>query len=307
MKQFRRLLPLFLIASSLSAQFPMFKAPTEEIKRKWLDLPYASLSEAQKLDIYLPDEGDGPFPVILAIHGGAFLGGDKADGQLTPMLEGLRRGYAVVSINHRLSSEATFPAAVHDVKAAVRWLRAHAEEYKLDGTRIVAWGPSAGGYLAAMAGVTCGVAELEDLSLGNADYSSCVQAVVDWFGPINFLTMDEQFRKSGKGRPNHGEADSPASLFMGRRITEIPEKVAASNPESYLSVDDPPILIMHGTDDPVVPVEQSIEFAEKLGRIIGSEKCRLILLSGAGHGGPQFSSPETLNQVFEFIDRVLKD
>ncbi|MDZ7372237.1 MAG: prolyl oligopeptidase family serine peptidase, partial [candidate division KSB1 bacterium] len=144
-------------------------------------------------------------------------------------------------------------------------------------------------------------------SLGNSEYSSCVQAVVDWFGPINFLTMDEQFRKSGKGRPVHSEADSPASLFMGRRITEIPEKVAASNPESYLSVDDPPILIMHGTDDPVVPVEQSIEFADKLGRIIGSEKCRLVLLQGAGHGSPQFSASENLNKVFEFLECVLKD
>ena len=98
-------------------------ANTEHIKRKFLDIPYANLSPAQKLDIYLPDEGDGPFPVIVSIHGGAFMGCDKADLQVMPMLQGLKRGYAVVAVNYRLSWEAKFPALVQDVKAAIRWIR----------------------------------------------------------------------------------------------------------------------------------------------------------------------------------------
>ncbi len=274
--------------------------------RKWLDLAYAQVSPAQKLDIYLPEEGDGPFPVIVSIHGGAFRFGDKADGQLTPMLEGLKRGYAVVSINYRMSGEATFPAAVHDVKAAIRWIRARAAEHHLDGERNAVWGGSAGGHLAAMAGVTGGVAELKDLTLGNAEHSSRVQAVVDWFGPIDFLTMDKAFKASGKGKPDHSEAHSPESLYLGQKITEIPERGRASNPETYISADDPPFLIQHGTDDPLVPVEQSIAFAEKLQAVIGKEKCTLILLEGAGHGSREFSAPENLERVFAFLDRFLK-
>ena len=101
-------------------------AEVSAIKRKWQDIAYANLSPSQKLDIYLPDEGDGPFPVIVSVHGGAFMFGDKVDGQLTPMLEGLKRGYAVVSINYRLSGEALFPANITDVKAAIRGVKANA-------------------------------------------------------------------------------------------------------------------------------------------------------------------------------------
>jgi len=106
------------------------RANTDNIKRKWLDVAYATKSQAQKLDIYIPDEGEGPFPVILSIHGGAFKSGDKGDGQVIPMLEGIKRGYAVVSINYRLSGEAIFPAQIYDVKAAVRWIRANAKQLK---------------------------------------------------------------------------------------------------------------------------------------------------------------------------------
>ena len=161
----------------------MPKAKNEQIKNKWLDIGYASTSPAQKMDIYIPENGDGPFPVIISIHGGAFMMGDKADGQVNPMLEGLKRGYAVVSINYRMSGEAIFPALMHDVKAAIRYVRANAAKYKLNPDKIAAWGGSAGGYLSAMAGTSGDIQTLEDLSLGNAAFSSKVQAVVDWFGP----------------------------------------------------------------------------------------------------------------------------
>jgi len=217
------------------------------IKRKWLDIAYAAVSPAQKLDIYLPDQGPGPFPVIVAIHGGAFRTGDKADGQLSPMLEGLKQGFAVVSLNYRLSGEAVFPAPIQDAKAAIRWLRAHAAEYKLEGAKIAVWGGSAGGYLAALAGVSGGVTEWDDPGLGNLEESSRVQAVVDWFGPVDFLKMDEHFRASRKGRADHGEADSPESRYLGKKLADIPDLVRAANPETYITPDDPPFLIQHGT------------------------------------------------------------
>ena len=123
---------LVVISSFLHAIAQAPAADISRIKNKWLDIPYANKSASEKLDIYLPDEGKGPFPVIISVHGGAFLGGDKADAQLNPMLQGLKLGYAVVSVNYRLSGEAIFPANIMDVKAAVRWVKANARQYKLN-------------------------------------------------------------------------------------------------------------------------------------------------------------------------------
>jgi acetyl esterase/lipase len=281
-------------------------AKTGAIKNKWIDIPYATASAAQKLDVYLPEEGSGPFPVIISIHGGAFRMGDKADIQLTPMLEGLKRGYAVVSINYRLSGEAIFPAQIYDVKAAIRWIRANAATYKLNPGKMAAWGGSAGGHLASMAGTTAGVKELEDLKQGNETNSSSIIAVVDWFGPINFNTMDAQFKISGKGKTDHDDANSPESELVGKKITEAQNLVKYANPATYITKDDPPFLIQHGTLDPLVPTEQSIEFAKDLEKILGKEKVTIKLLEGAGHGTPQFNSAENLEIVFKFLDKYLK-
>lgn len=281
-------------------------AETSWIKTKYLDLAYASESPAQKLDIYLPNEGVGPFPVIISIHGGAFKFGDKADGQLTPMLEGLKHGYAVVGVNYRLSGEALYPAQINDIKATIRFLRANASEYNLDKEKFVTWGGSAGGNLAAMAGTSGDVKELEDLSLGNAGESSRVQAVVDWFGPIDFLQMDPQFIASGKGKADHSEAGSPESMLLGQQITNVPELVKLANPTTYISADDPPFLIQHGTEDMMVPTQQSENFAAALQKVTGNEKVTLILLKGANHGGKQFDDASNLKIVFEFLDKNLK-
>jgi acetyl esterase/lipase len=285
-------------------------ANTDHIQRKFLDISYAQVSAAEKLDIYLPDAGEGPFPVIVAIHGGAFMGCDKADVQVLPMLEGLKRGYAVVSINYRLSWEAQFPALVFDAKAAVRWIRANAEQYRLNPDKIAAWGGSAGGYLASMLGTTAGIEELEDLNLGNPHQPSNVQAVVAWFGPTNFLKMDDQLQASGlapQPEQSHNAAESPESLLLGGKITEIPERVKAANPETYIRPHAPPFFLQHGLNDAVVPVQQSIEFAEKLKQAIGAEKVLLELLEGAEHADPAFETLPNVNKVLDFLDRCLKN
>jgi acetyl esterase/lipase len=276
------------------------------IKRKWLDIPYANLSPAEKLDIYLPDGGDGPFPVIISIHGGGFMYGDKADEQLNPMLKGLNHGYAIVSINYRMSGEAIFPANINDVKAAIRWVKANAAEYKFSPKRIALWGGSAGANLAALAGTSGDVKELEDMSMGNANQSSRVMAVVDWFGPTNFLLMDEQLKETGNGKPIHNETNSMESKVLGQKITKIPERVKMANPESYITSDDPPFLIQHGTKDPIVPTQQSVLFYEKLVKVLGKEKVTLYLLEGVQHGGKEFETPENLQIVFSFLDKILK-
>ena len=294
------------LASNAQPRGGMPQAHNSTIKNKWLDVAYASLSAAQKLDIYLPDEGQGPFPVIFSIHGGAFMMGDKADGQVNPMLEGLKRGYAVVSVNYRLSGEAIFPAQIQDVKTALRFIRANAKKYHLNPAKIAAWGGSAGGHLSALLGTSEGVAALEDKSTGNLSESVAVQAVVDWFGPIEFIEMDKQFLISKKGEPAHSAADSPESKLVGKQITTVPELVKNASPATYITPNDPPFLIEHGTLDPLVPTEQSIYFAAALEKSLGKNKVILKLLEGAGHGGPQFETPENLKLVFAFLDKYLK-
>lgn len=238
------------------------------------------------------------------------MGCDKSDAQVMPMLEGLKRGYAVVAINYRLSWEAKFPALVQDAKAAVRWIRANAARYEFDPHRIAAWGGSAGGYLASMLGTTAGIPELEDLSLGNPDQPSNVQAVVAWFGPTDFLKMDEQLAESGFAQQEdqlHCGANSPESILLGQKITEIPERVRAANPETYIRPGTPPFYLQHGTKDCVVPVQQSIIFASNLSKILGKAKVRLELLPDAEHADPKFETPENVNKMLDFLDECLKN
>jgi acetyl esterase/lipase len=289
-------------------RFEWLPARVEHIKRKYLDIPYAPLSSTQKLDVYLPDEGEGPFPVIVSIHGGAFMGGDKSDDQVMPMLEGLKRGYAVVAVNYRLSWEAPFPALVHDVKAAIRWIRTNSMQYHFSKEKIAAWGRSAGGYLSAMLGTTAGVRLLEDQTLGNPDQPSDVRAAVDWFGPTNFLTMDELLTNGGmppESGMEHNGTNSPESLLLGAQITKIPDLVEAANPETYISPAASSFLIQHGTKDATVPVQHSIGFAAKLCQIIGDERVMLDLIKEADHEDPRFETPENVNKVLDFLDRAL--
>lgn len=284
-------------------------ADTGHIKNKICDIPYAGLSPSQKLDIYFPDQGGGPYPVIVWIHGGAFMCGDKGDFQVSPILKSLKRGYALISINYRLSWEAKFPALIHDARVAIRWIKANAAQYNLTGDRIAVWGASAGGYIAYFIGISPDVPGLEDLGLGDADQSSDVQAVVVWFGPTNFLLMDQHLAESGLAPDPfkaHSGSDSPESLLLGGKITDIKEKVEEASPEKYITQDTPAFLIQHGTKDSTVPVQQSISIAASLEKVSGMGIVTLELLQGAEHADPAFETLENINRVLDFIDSHLK-
>jgi acetyl esterase/lipase len=270
------------------------------------DLAYATISSAQKLDLYIPTTGNGPFPVVIMIHGGGFMMGDKADGAgLAGVDQLLAADYAVASINYRLSGEAKYPAQINDVKAAVRFLRANATTYNLNPDKFGAWGASAGGSLVALLGTTCGVAELEGADLGNADQSSCVQAAVDWFGPIDFLKMDEQF--AGTSCPQtHNDASSPESQLVGAAIQTVPDLVKTTNPTNYITPDDAPFFIQNGSADCNIPPIQSKNLADALSAVIGADKVTYMLIDGAGHGGAQFSTDANLALVIAFLDKYLK-
>jgi len=287
------------------AGFHIPSADVSGIRRKWLDIAYANRSPAQKLDLYLPDEGGGPFPVIVHVHGGGFALCDKRDMPVLSQLQGLNRGFAVASINYRLSGEARFPAAVQDAKAAIRWLRANAERHCLDPNRIAAWGGSAGGNLSAMLCLTAKVAELEDSSSGYAGVSSEVQAAVDQFGPTDFSKMDEQLEASGFGPGDHGEAHSPESMYLGAPIAKVPDLVLRANPITYIHSGMPPILIQHGRMDHLVPYQQSLIFAEALERQVALDRFEFDILEGADHGDPAFDTDENLERVFRFLEKHL--
>jgi len=207
------------------------------------------------LDLYLPLSGPVPRPVIVWIHGGAWLAGSRfpVPSNVTAFCT---QGYAVASIDYRLSGTAIWPAQIQDCRGAVRWLRANAAQYGLDPDRIGAWGSSAGGHLAALLGTSGGVAsvtigsatvDLEGATGGNLGLSSRVHSVVDWFGPTDFLAMRD-FPGFDHEGPN-----SPESLLLGGAIQTVPALAASANPITYLTPDDPPMLILHGTVDTTVP------------------------------------------------------
>ena len=270
------------------------------------DLAYGADSPAQRLDLYLPQHGEAPYPVVIGIHGGGFMSGSKTDGQIAPVLQARKRGYAVVGLDYRLSPRAHFPAAISDVKAAVRWLRAHAGEYRLDGRRIAVWGDSAGGNLAALAGTSGGVTALTGPHPADAGQSDRVQAVVDWFGPISFLRTDQDFRAAGLSRASADLPSSFISQYLGAPPTQVPAKVRAADPITYISPGDPPILIEHGTADGTVPVGQSVRLAKAYAAGVGAGAVTLHLLKGAGHVDAAFYTREHVDHVLDWLDAQLK-
>jgi acetyl esterase/lipase len=209
-------------------------------------------------------------------------------------------GYAVAAIDYRLGSEALFPAQIDDVKAAVRWLRTHAGHYGLDPSRFGAWGASSGGHLAALAGLTGAVAALGDDG-APAEPPSGVRAVVDFFGPTDFLQMDAHAPPDAPF--SHDAPTSPESRLVGGPIREHPGRVARANPVTYVTPAAPPFLIVHGEADPLVPWHQSQILYDALRA--ADVPVTFYRIAGAGHGGAAFASPMIRGAVRAFFDAHL--
>jgi acetyl esterase/lipase len=274
------------------------------IKRKFLDIPYADQSPRQILDIFLPDDGEGPFPTIVFIHGGAFVRGDKLDKQLAYVLNGIRRGYAVVSVEQRLAPDTRFPYPLFDFKAAIRFLRANACKYLLDGNRFASAGTSAGGYFSVMAAATQDNPAFEDLSMGNEGYSSRVSAVVSFFGLYDLIT---QVELSGEiALPGMPPVFNFVDMFMGISAVDNPGLMHFTNALNFITPGFPPILIQAGTRDQIVPFKESVMLYETVGRVCGAERAEFDAFEGCLHGDPKFTTPENEERVFAFLDKVLK-
>lgn len=266
---------------------------------------YAHVSPTQTMDLYRPTRIRGPLPVVVLIHGGSFLMGNAStESRLARELAG--EGFAVASLNYRLSGEAGYPAGAQDVKAAVRWLRANAAEYRLDPDRIAAWGHSAGGWLANMLGATGDQPTIfDDPALGNPGQSSAVQAVVSWYGLSDFSTLDAQAQLVAvcAGRsPVHSAADSAESIWLGESLATSPRTASTSIPGYVATARQlPPWMLVHGDSDCVVPDGQSMQLQQALDR--AGAQVTYVLVPGGRHGDPAIDVTQTQPSI-EFLRAV---
>ncbi|WP_146444221.1 alpha/beta hydrolase [Botrimarina colliarenosi] len=259
------------------------------------DVTFATVdSHDLKLNLFLPDSVEPP-PLVVFVHGGSWQVGSYKNCAVKWLVD---EGFAVASIGYRLSDIATFPAQVHDCKAAVRWLRAHADDYGYDATRIGAVGSSAGGYLVLMMGVTSNNADYEGEVGDCPKESSAVQAVVDYFGASDFLQRSE----NQPGKTDHPKGS--VRLMLGAAVKENPELARRASPAFHITGEAPPLLMLHGEDDRTVLLDQSqrmLAAYHDAGR-----DAELVVLPGAGHGGDAFYTPERKELVAEFLTRHLR-
>ena len=284
---------------------PSLKANDEYAGKKWLNISYASDSlTGHLLDIYLPENGEAPYPVIVTIAGSAFFSNDSKDAAFLigePLLE---HGFAIVAVNHRSSHESIFPAQIHDMKGVVRFLRANASKYDLDTTFVGITGGSSGGHLSALMGTSGGINHftvgettlcIEGIVGGNSSQSSRVDAVVDWFGPTTFQKMD-----SCGSDIVHDAPDSPESTLIGGPIQENDDLCALADPITYVDDNDPPFLIIHGDADRLVPHCQSVLLHNALtGKGVKNE---MITVLGGGHSDGTWLEENVERMILFFLE-----
>ncbi|KJL24607.1 alpha/beta hydrolase [Microbacterium azadirachtae] len=261
---------------------------TEDGFRRYRDVEYAIVDGYRPLllDLMIPADANKPAPLIIFIHGGAWLAGSKnfrsrdVDDRRPLFARLFEEGYAVATIQYRLSAEATFPAQVHDVKAATRWLRNAAPALGLDADRIGSVGESAGGYLSLFLGSNTSDPVLEG-EVGMTGLSSSIAASVAWYPATRLDTLQEE-TLPGSPFPDHGAATSPSSLLIGVAVSEQPELARRASPITHINQATAPTLLIHGTLDQLVPHQQSIAYHEALqAEGVPSE---LHLIEGADHG-----------------------
>jgi acetyl esterase/lipase len=292
----------FVIAAQAPAQ-----AVKDEPKRPQIRVPEGVRAErdlayvpggasSQTLDLYVPNDASDPLPLVVWIHGGAWRAGSKDGCPAAPLA---KRGFVVASINYRLSGEAVFPAQIEDCRAAIRWLRANAPKYHINPERVGVWGASAGGHLVALLGTSADVKGWDGVG-GNTDQSARVQAVCDYYGPIDFLHNLNPERAS--------KADSPVARLLGGPLKEKEQEAKQASPLTYISRDDPPFLIVHGDQDPAVPIGQSKLLLEALKK--ADIDVSFVPVKNGKHGGFNADcdpNPEQIRDtVFSFFDKHLK-
>ena len=278
--------------------------------RVTLDIPYCiDGNPAHTLDIALPAQGAGPFPAVVFIHGGGFYYGYKHNVHTAPAWNTIpAAGFALVSIDYRLTPEAPWPAQIYDCKEAILFLREHGSEYGLDPQRIGVWGNSAGGLLAAVLASTGDAPAYEDQSMGCPNQSSAVQAACVWYGIYDIPNLQHHWSrilKSGES-PEQEDYDALGALINAPGHDRA-AMAAFASAALHVHSEMPPMLLFHGTADHVVPYLQSVEFFERYLQKNNHSQIHLSLLEDAPHGGPAFTEPENLKLVSDFFRKWLID
>jgi acetyl esterase/lipase len=264
-----------------------------QFSKTLLDIPYiGNENPRQTLDITYPTVGEAPYKTIVVIHGGGWKYGNKQAETLAPIFQAITQGYAVVSVNYRLSDEVVWPKPLHDVKAAIRHLRAKAADYNLDTKNIVVWGSSAGGHIAMMLGATNNHPAFENLSMGYENFSSAVQGVVSWYGVADISRLT-----------NLGS--HPANDIMGFNVQENWTKTTEANPINLVDSQFPPILLVHGTNDKVVPYMQSVNMQKVINEAAGRNIAELMTFDNASHNNNKIKDQENMVKYFDFVDKIL--
>jgi len=259
------------------------------------DIEYASVDDQRLLlDLYLPEKVEGA-PLLVWVHGGAWRGGSKSRMPLESLAE---EGWVIASVDYRLTPVARFPAQIHDIKAALRFLRAKAADYGFDAERIAIAGNSAGGHLAALVGTTNGHQDLEGSVGAHLEESSDVQATISLYGASNLTTILKQSTPFGLG------VRIPAlQLLLGGQPEDKTEIARLASPTFHVDPSDPPLLLIHGDQDPQMPISQSHEL-DGLYKELGLS-VRFEVAHGAVHGGPQFYDEIRLPIIKEFLKTYL--
>jgi acetyl esterase/lipase len=290
--------PLFALGLCCAAASPgpaAAETDTSAARKVVRDVEFARLGEASlRLDLYLP-QAKVAHGLIVWVHGGAWRAGSRGSVDLADMTS---RGWAVASVDYRLTPVAKFPAQVHDIKAAIRYLRAHAGQHGYPASPFVIAGSSAGGHLAALVGVSNGQAELEG-SVGNERrVSSNVQAIVSLYGASNLTSI------LGQSTPHGLSVRVPAlDLLLGGQPAAMPALARLASPVFHVGPSDPPLLMLHGDQDQQMPINQSHELEGAYTRL--GLPVRLVVVHGSGHGGPAFTTPETLDLIDGFLRKHL--
>ncbi|MBQ9414966.1 MAG: alpha/beta hydrolase [Clostridia bacterium] len=277
------------------------------VRRKFLDLRYAEGSDKRFLDLYLPNDGDGPFPLLVDVFGGGWYFGQRSSYKLDMALELLKRGYAVASIDYSLSHEATFPTQIYELKAAIRFLRNHAAEYGLDPARITVMGESAGAHIATVAAFSVGASMFEDIPFGEAG-DATVQAVCAIYCPTDLTLTKAQFEVLGVTDlwiPESGEANSPEGILYGGAVADKADYIRETSVFRMITPLSPPVIFFHGTCDRAVPILQSQTFAAELIRQNGSDAVEYHAVPGAEHNQRHFMTEEIYEQIDRFFKRRL--
>jgi len=267
------------------------RAQTDTVITK--DIVYAEAgSKKLLLDLYIPVGKKDPYLVVW-VHGGAWRSGSKEK----PPLGLLPYGYALASVDYRLSEEAIFPAPIHDIKAAIRFLRGNAKKYGYRSDKIVIWGSSSGGHYAALIGTTNGDPYYEGNLGSYTDQSSSVKAVLDFYGPTNFLTILDQ------STPHGINVRAPAlAILLGKPVEQVPDLAKKASPVYQVDPSDPPILIIHGDQDIQVPINQSLELMSAYKK--NSLPVQFETMPGAGHGGDVFYKTDGLIIMEKFLRSI---